>query len=201
MPTLTREWHSILASRYEALKRGNSRSVRAAALTTKSLREGVWSDSLRAPRRSATTSDTSASADTVKLGISAADSDMRRAMVACVGVSSTTRMSPRASAVRADASAAVPAARCTSSRVILPPGPLPTTSWRESPSSTAVRRATGVALGCASAAAASFAGAGAGNCSAAAAPRPASLATGCPTAAVSPSKTRIASSVPSSSAS
>ncbi len=58
---------------------------------------GRGCDSLRAPRRSATISDTSASAETVKVGISAADCAMRRAMVTCVGVSSTMVTSPRAS--------------------------------------------------------------------------------------------------------
>ena len=39
------------------------------------------------------------------------------------------------------------AARVTSSTVIRPPGPVPVSPWRETPSSTAVRRATGVATG------------------------------------------------------
>ena len=72
---------------------------------------------------------------------------MRRAIVACVAVSSTMRDVPAGACADRPAGRQRSAARCTSSLVILPPGPLPATSWSERPSSTAVRRATGVAFG------------------------------------------------------
>ena len=136
------------------------------------------------------------SAETVNDGIVVADSTIRRAIVACVGVSSRTCTSPfpRLAGSGAGAGAVVPdsaAARSTSSRVIRPAGPVPTIPWSETPSSTAVRLAT-----------ASRSRRSALPQRPVAAPSPlASVAIGSPIDAVAPSGTRIEPSVPSASAS
>ena len=111
-------------------------------------RRSASPSSARAPRRSAAISDMSTSAETVKTGIVVADSTIRRAIVACVAVSSTMRASPSAGGRGLLRRRPEPAAAFwTSSRVIRPPGPVPAMPWSETPSSTAVRRATGVAFG------------------------------------------------------
>ena len=90
----------------------------------------------------------STSAETVKNGIVVADSTIRRAIVACVAVSSTMLRLASAAGCGCRAGEPEPAAELwTSSRVIRPPGPVPAMPWSETPSSTAVRRATGVASG------------------------------------------------------
>ena len=139
------------------------------------------------------------SVETVKNGIVVADSTIRRAIVACVAVSSSTRVSPFPRAICCGCAPVSAAAFCTSSRVIRPPGPVPTRPWSETPSSTAVRLATGVAFGrCAPAPSCwGLTPAGSDPCLS----RFASVAIGSPIAAVPPSGTRIESSVPPASAS
>ena len=90
------------------------------------------------------------SIETVKTGIVVADSTIRRAIVDCVGVGSsvvTSPFPPARQSARGRSGRRRLAARVTSSAVIRPPGPVPATSWSDTPSSTAVRRATGVAFG------------------------------------------------------
>ena len=219
IPTLTREYVSMRPSTYEALNRGSSRSVLATALTTKSLSDGTSSPPSRAPRRSATISETSTSAAAVRTGVVVADSVIRRAIVASVGVSSRVVTSPFPAVSRVSgAAASEPAAALTSSTVTRPPGPVPAMPWSETPSSTATRLATGEAFGREPALSpsgdrpssawplagegSSVAAGGDGVASPLVSPSPFdSVAIASPTPAVPPSATRIAASLPSHSAS
>jgi hypothetical protein len=189
-------------------------------LTTKSLSDGTSSPASRAPRRSATISETSTSAAAVRTGVVVADSAIRRAIVVSVGVSSRVVTSPFPVASRDSAGAEPPAAAAalTSSTVTRPPGPVPAMPWSETPSSTATRLATGEAFarepvslpsgdGPPSAAWTMRDGSGddaRGGRAASPLASPApfdSVAIVSPTPAVPPSGTRIAASIPSDSAS
>src|SRR6266851_2739218 len=152
-PMLIRRFRWNLPSIHEELTSGNFLSARALARTRKSVIvtfSAPGTESLSCWRM-ATARSTRASTVTVNSGMVDFDSAIRRAMVACMRVGSTTSTSgPEArggvgEGVRTGA--ALPAAAAsTYSLTMRPSGPLPWMVARLTPSSEASRRARGDAL-------------------------------------------------------
>src|SRR5712692_9955455 len=152
-PMLMRRLRWNLPSTHEELTSGNFRRARALARTRKSVIvtfSAPGTESLSCWRM-ATARSTRASTVTVNSGMVDFDSAMRRAMVACMRVGSTTSTSgPEArggvgEGVRTGA--ALPAAAAsTSSLTMRPSGPVPWMLARLTPSSDASRLASGDAL-------------------------------------------------------
>src|SRR6266849_2979273 len=153
-PMLIRRLRWNLPSTHDELTSGNFLSASAEARTRKSVIvtfSAPGTESLSC-WRIATARSTRASTVTVNSGIVDFASVIRRAMVACMRVGSTTSMSGPvgrggvgAGGVRVGAVLAVPlpAAASTSSFTMRPSGPLPWTAARLTPSSAARRLASG----------------------------------------------------------
>src|SRR5713226_334634 len=151
-PMLIRRLRWNLPSTHDELTSGNFLNASAQARTRKSVIvtfSAPGTESLSCWRR-LTARSTRASTVTVNSGIVDFASAMRRAMVACMRVGSTTSTSgPAGRGVEgagALVGAALPAAAaCTSSFTMRPSGPLPVTLARLTPSSAASRLASGEA--------------------------------------------------------
>src|SRR2546426_11221528 len=153
-PMLTARLRWNLPSTHELLTSGNLRSASAQARTRKSVIvtfSAPATESFSCWRR-LTARSTRASTVTWNSGTVDFDSAIRRAMVACIRVGSTTSTSgPAALSVvgigrrRSDFGREPPAA-ITSSLTMRPSGPLPFSEARSTPISSAIRRARGEAL-------------------------------------------------------
>src|SRR6266851_5415308 len=152
-PMLIRRFRWNLPSTHEELTSGNFLSASALARTRKSVMvtfSAPGTESLSCWRM-ATASSSRASTVTVNSGMIDFDSAIRRAIVACIRVGSTTSTSgPEARGgvgEGARTGAALPAAAAsTSSLTMRPSGPVPWMVARLTPSSEASRRARGDAL-------------------------------------------------------
>ena len=146
MPTLISGWTWIALSCTDALRRGCSRSARAAARTIRSVIVGTGIPACDhcslSCARNATAASIAASVPSVSCAISCKLACIRDAMTPRIPVSGMT--SAAAAAGAASPSGAV-LGRCarTSERRTVPPGPVATTAPRSTPAAAASRRTSG----------------------------------------------------------